>query len=74
MCDIASLRHKIDSVLNDVVEAQGCVGGRGLDAAREMAIERLTSEYDDACPDQCIRARVEAFFEERGLRASVEVR
>lgn len=74
MCDIASLRHKIDSVLNDVVEAHNCVGGRDLDAARELAIERLTSEYDDACPDQCIRARVEAFFEEKGLSASAGVR
>jgi len=63
MCDIAALRQRIDSFLNGLVEAREFSDGRDLDSIRELAIESLTSEFDDACPDQCIRRRVDSFFD-----------
>jgi hypothetical protein len=61
MCDLMGERWRIDAILAHAVN-HGRV--RYSSNARELldaALAALHAQYDDACPDACIRKRCEEF-------------
>jgi hypothetical protein len=61
MCDLIGERARIDAILSHAVN-HGRV--RNSSNARELldaALAALQAQYDDACPDACIRKRCEEF-------------
>ena len=60
MCDIAAERAKIDLLLLDSLRE---TAGGSPEQLSEASMRKLLEHYGDACPDQCVARRVEAFVE-----------
>lgn len=60
MCDITAERAKIDRLLLDSLRENPGGSPRELS---ERSMRTLLEHYGDACPDQCVARRVEAFVD-----------
>jgi Glu-tRNA(Gln) amidotransferase subunit E-like FAD-binding protein len=61
MCDLASKKRRIDSILASAMNDGGAGGCVDQDELAGYGIAALRIHYADACPDECIRKRCDEY-------------